>query len=246
MARPDDGGAAPARYPELQAHYDAVYDRLAAGRRGRAAGPLLDIGSGDGAALAATVEGTGIGGVALDRRLREWRGPTGFARLTGEASRLPFASEAFPSVLMQETWEWLSRPAAVAGELARVSRGRVVIVQSDWRTLWLDSGDPETAQEFTRLFAGPADPDAAAPASLLATAGMRVVEDAVDTIRGERLRPGTYAMELLRLLREFLVVQSAGVRARRFDEWRADLEERAARGAFGFSIERRVVVAEAG
>ena len=75
---------------------------------------------------------------------------------------------------------------------------------------------------------------------------MRVVEDAGDTIRGERLRPGTYAMELLRLLREFLVVQSAGVRARRFDEWRADLEERAARGAFGFSIERRVVVTEAG
>ncbi|MXY79045.1 MAG: hypothetical protein F4Y94_05005 [Chloroflexi bacterium] len=121
-----------------------------------------------------------------------------------------------------------------------------MIVQSDWRTLWLDSGDPETAQEFTRLFTGPADPDAAAPASLLAAAGMRVVEDAVDTIRGERLRPGTYAMELLRLLREFLVVQSAGVRARRFDEWRADLEERSARGAFGFSIERRVVVAEAG
>ena len=119
------------------------------------------------------------------------------------------------------------------GELARVSRGRVVIVQSDWRTLWLDSGDPETAQEFTRLFAGPAGPDAAAPAALLAAAGMRLVEDGVDTIRGERLRPGTYAMELLRLLREFLVVQSAGVRARRFDDWRAELEERAARGAFG-------------
>ena len=246
MARPDAGGAAPIRYPELQTHYDAVYDRLAAGRPGRAAGPLLDVGSGDGAALAATVEGTGIGGVALDRRLGEWRGPAGFARVTGDASRLPFAAGAFPSVLMQETWEWLSQPAAVAGELARVARGRVVIVQSDWRTLWLDSGDPETAQEFTRLFAGPADPDTAAPASLLAAAGMRVVEDGVDTIRGERLRPGTYAMELLRRLREFLVVQSAGVRARRFDDWRAELEDRAARGAFGFSIERRVVVAEAG
>ena len=162
MAPPNAArGADPPRYPELQSHYDAVYDRLAAGRTGRAAGPLLDVGSGDGAALAATVEGTGIGGVALDRRAGgEWRGPAGFARVTGDAARLPFAAGAFPAVLMQETWEWLSRPAVVAGELARVSRGRVVIVQSDWRTLWLDSGDPETAREFTRLFAGPTDPRA--------------------------------------------------------------------------------------
>ena len=83
-------------------------------------------------------------------------------------------------------------------------------MQSDWRTLWLDSGDPETAQEFTRLFAGPVDPRLDAPAALLRDAGLRVVEDGVDTIRGERLAPGAYATELLRLLREFLVVQGAG------------------------------------
>lgn len=240
------GGAGPARYPELQAHHDAVYDRLTAGRPPRAAGPLLDVGCGDGSALAATVEGTGIRGVALDRSLVwDWRGPAGFVRVAGEASRLPFAAGAFAAVLMQETWEWLSRPEAAVGELARVSRGRVVIVQSDWRTLWIDSGDPDTAQEFTRLFAGPADPRLDAPAALLRDAGLRVLEDGVDTIRGERLAPGAYATELLRLLREFLVVQGAGVRARRFDEWRDELADRAARGAFGFSIERRVVVAEA-
>ena len=240
-------GAEPARYPELQAHHDAVYDRLTAGRPARAAGPLLDVGCGDGSALTATVEGTGIRGVALDRSLVwDWRGPAGFARVAGEASRLPFATGTFAAALLQETWEWLSQPEATVGELARVSRGRVVIVQSDWRTLWLDSGDPDTAQEFTRLFAGPADPRLSAPAALLRDAGLRVVEDGVDTIRGEQLAPGAYATELLRLLREFLVVQGAGVRARRFDEWRDELADRAARGAFGFSIERRVVVAEAG
>ncbi len=244
---PAPGGTGPARYPELQAHRDAVYDRLAAGRPPRAAGPLLDVGSGDGSALAATVEGTGIRGVALDRSVAaDWRGPAGFARVTGEASRLPFATGAFGAALLQETWEWLSRPDAAVAELARVSRGRVVIVQSDWRTLWLDSGAPETAQEFTRLFAGPVDPRLDAPAALLRDAGLRIVEDGADTIRGERLAPGAYATELLRLLREFLVVQGAGVRARRFDEWRDELSDRAARGAFGFSIERRVVVAEAG
>ena len=193
------GGAGPSRYPELQAHHDAVYDRLTAGRPARAAGPLLDVGCGDGAALAATVEGTGIRGVALDRSLVwDWRGPAGLARVAGEASRLPFAAGAFAATLMQETWEWLSLPEAAVGEMARVSRGRVVIVQSDWRTLWIDSGDPDTAQEFTRLFAGPADPRLDAPATLLrdagpARAGGRRGHDPRGAARARRLRDGVAA-----------------------------------------------------
>ncbi|PZC49437.1 MAG: SAM-dependent methyltransferase [Chloroflexi bacterium] len=241
-----DAPAPAPRYPELQAHADAVYDRLSNGRIARDAGPILDVGSGNGAALASIVEGTGVRGVALDRRVgMDWLGPPGFERLAGDAARLPFRPQAFQAALLQETWEWLTNPAPALAEMARVTRGRIVIVQSEWRSLWIDSGDPETAQEFTRLFSGPPDPQRRAPAALLAAAGLRVIVDGLETIRGDRLQRSSYAFELLRLLREYLVVQRAGVRARRFDEWRAELDERAQRGAFGFSIDRRVVVAEA-
>lgn len=234
----------PPRYPELHVHADAIYDQLCAGHSPREAGPLLDIGSGDGAALAAIVEGTGMRGVALDRRpVHDWFGPVGFQRLTAEAEQLPFPAGSFGASLLHETWEWLANPAAVLAEMARVTRERLVVVQTDWRSLWFDSGDPETAREFTRLFAGPAAPGRARASALL-PAGVRLCEETMATVRGDRLQRGTYAFELLRLLREYLVVQRAGVRARRFDEWRKDLDARAAAGAFAFSLERRVVVAE--
>ena len=231
------------RFPELQRHHDEVYDRLLGGTTARAAGPLLDVGSGDGAALAATLEGTNVWGVALDRRrLHDWRGPAGFARVQADGARLPFRDRAFRAALSMETVEWLADPAAVVREMARVSQERVVVVQSDWTSLWFDSGDPDTAREFTRLFAGPGNTGEGRIAGLVEGAGLRSVVDIVQTIRGERLQRGTYAFELLRLLREYLVVQHAVVRARRFDEWREELDARAQRGAFSFSQERRLAV----
>ena len=233
----------PDRYPELQAHYDAVYDRLTGGRTARAVQPLLDVGAGDGAALAATVAGTGVRGVALDQRLvLDWRGPLGFAPLQADAARLPFRDRAFTATLSMETLEWFADPPAALREMARVSQDAVVLVQSEWGSLWFDSGDPDTAREFTRLFSGPGAPAGRRLAGLVTGAGMQVASESTDTIRGERLQRGTYAFELLRILREYLVVQRSGVRARRFDEWRDDLVERAARGAFSFSLERHVVV----
>lgn len=231
------------RFPELQPHDDELYDRLLGGASARAPGPLLDVGSGDGAALTATLAGTNVRGIALDpQRVHDWRGPPGFVRLQAEGARLPFRDRAFWAALSMETVEWLADPLAVVREMARVSRERVVLVQSDWTSLWFDSGDPDTAREFTRLFAGPGITGGGHIAGLVEAAGLRSAVDVVQTIRGERLQRGTYAFELLRLLREYLVVQHAVVRARRFDDWRDELDERAQRGAFGFSQERRLTV----
>ena len=169
-------------------------------------------------------------------------GPLGFAPLQADAARLPFRDRAFTATLSMETLEWFADPPAALREMARVSQDAVVLVQSEWGSLWFDSGDPDTAREFTRLFSGPGAPAGRRLAGLVTGAGMQVASESTDTIRGERLQRGTYAFELLRILREYLVVQRSGVRARRFDEWRDDLVERAARGAFSFSLERHVVV----
>ncbi len=66
-------------YPELRAHFDALYDLLAAELGPRAASPVLDLGSGNGSTLAAITAGTDLRGVAVDlRRAAEWQGPPGF------------------------------------------------------------------------------------------------------------------------------------------------------------------------
>jgi SAM-dependent methyltransferase len=236
----------PGQFPELQRHFDTVYDLLAGDSRGKPWGPLLDAGSGDGSALAAVVSGTGAWGVATDvRASAEWAGPPGFQELQANADRLPFRDRAFTAALTMESIEWFANPAAVLRELARVSERRLVAVQTDWSSLWFDSGDPETAREFTRLFAGPSGAVGAQLTAIVAEAAIPGnVTHAPHTIRGERLTRGTYAFELLRLLRRWLIVQPAGVRARRFDDWRAELDERAERGAFSFSLDRHAVSVE--
>ena len=231
------------RPPELRPHDDAVYDLLVAGLGPRATSPLLDVGSGDGIGLSSIVGGTGMHGLALDRHLTaDWRGPDGFPRLRADATQLPFCNGAFASSLSSEGLEWFSRPVAVLCEMARTTRHRLLLVQTDWPSLWFDSADPETSREFTRLYAGPEAVTATTFPGLLRAAGLSTKTLERQTIQGRELRRGSYAHHLLRLLRRFLVVQAAVVRARRFDEWRADLAARASRDAFAFSLQRYVAV----
>lgn len=236
------------RFPELRPHFDTVYDLLVGEEGPRAVSPLLDVGASDGAALAATLAGTDLRGVALDlHRPAEWRGPPGFAFVIGDAARLPFGDGAFPVSLNTETLEWLADAPAALREAARVTRERILLAHTDWRSLWFDSDDPDTSREFTRLFAGrPEDAVGANLAPLAESAGLRVQRHLVQTIRGDRLAADTYAGHLLGLLREWLVAQTGAVRARRFDAWRKALEQRAQAGGFAFSLDRHVVLARPG
>ena len=144
-----------------------------------------------------------------------------------------------------DTLEWLADPARALRELARVVHGPLLIVQTDWHSLWFDSGDPDTGREFTRLFAGPPDLRIAGRITdFVEAAGLHVQQHDLHSIRGEQLIPDSYAIYLLRLMRQWLVIQNAGVRARRFDSWRANLDARAQTGEFGYSIGREVVVVE--
>ena len=121
----------------------------------RDGGFFLDMGPGDGAALSATVEGTRARGVALDPRVDgEWRGPEGFERVQGNGARLPFEDGAFSAAFCLDTIEWLPNPGAVISEMARVSRERVVLVQSVWTSLWFDSGDLGWLRQWGQLFGG--------------------------------------------------------------------------------------------
>jgi SAM-dependent methyltransferase len=237
-----------ALYPEMREHFDAVYDQIIGSDGPRGASPLIDVGSGNGSALAALVAGTNTTGIALDlREPAEWMGPPGFDVVLADAAQLPFANVAAPVLLSMETIEWFNSPAAVLAEMARVASKRVLLVHSDWQSLWFDSGDPETSREFTRLFAGPVPggkPIRELLDDFVAAAGLRLAAHELHVIRGETIAPDTYARHLLGLLRDWLCNQLGAVRARRFDEWRKDLEVRAAEGTFAFSLDRHLIVAE--
>lgn len=242
------------RYPELRAHFDALYDLLAAEDGPRAASPVLDLGSGNGSTLAAITAGTDLRGVAVDlRRAAEWQGPPGFPLILANGAALPFPDNAFPTSLNTETIEWLTNPVAVLREAGRVSRDWIIIEHTNWESLWFDSDDPDTSQEFTRLFAreGQSLPTGAEGRpgmgivleSLATQAGLRLEHAWVHVIRGDRIKTDTYAKHLLALMREWLCNQLGAVRARRFDEWRAALDQRAAAGEFSFSLDRHVILA---
>lgn len=232
-------------FPELRPHWDAVFDLLADGRPAPALSPILDVGCGDGSALAAVLAGTGVRGVALDRIVApRWNGPAGFVRVQGDAATLPFRAETFRACLHMETLEWLRDPAAALRAAARVTAGPLVIVHTDWDSLWFDSGDPDTSREFTRLFAesGPEGSVGSRLAQIVQAAGLPVAAQCRHAIRGDQFTLTTYAQHLVGLLRAWLVSRRGSVRARRFDAWRNDLAARAAAGAFAFSLTRRVVV----
>jgi SAM-dependent methyltransferase len=235
-------------YPEMRAHFDAVYDQLIGSDGPRGASPLIDVGSGNGSALAAVVAGTNMTGVALDlREAAEWMGPHGFDIVLADAAQLPFPNGAAPMLLSMETIEWFDAPPAALREMARVASKRVLLVHSDWQSLWFDSDDPDTSREFTRLFAGSVSggkPIRDLLDDFVSAAGLRLATHEIHVIRGETIGPDTYARHLLGLLRDWLCNQLGAVRARRFDQWRKDLEARAVEGRFGFSLDRHVVVAE--
>ena len=111
------GGELPVIHPELQRHYDSLYDLLLNGRAPRDARPVLDVGTGDGLALAAITMGTPLHGVAIDAASpAHWMGPADWGVVRADAQRLPFADRSFRSALMVDVFEWLRHPTVTLAE----------------------------------------------------------------------------------------------------------------------------------
>ena len=248
-ARTADGvGGRPLIHAELRRHYDSLYDLLLDGRAARDARPALDVGSGDGLALAAITQGTPLSGVAVDRDARvDWLGPAGWDVVRAEAQRLPFADGAFRSALMVDVFEWLRHPAATLAECGRVTDGPILIVQTDWEGLWFQADNradvAERGREFVRAFTRGAPSDLRGQIRRTSgEAGLHAADVSIVSIRSTELKQGSLAWDLLDSIRRFLVIESARVRARRFDDWRAELQRAADSGQFELLLRRVVAV----
>ena len=238
----------PVIHEELRRHYDALYDRLLDGRPAREARPALDVGSGDGLALAAIVQGTPLSGVAIDSDTRaDWLGPDGWQAVRADAQRLPFPDGRFRTALMVDVYEWLRHPAATLTEVARVTEGPILIVQTDWEGLWFQADNraelADRGREFVRAYTRGAPTQLRAQLrQVAAEAGLEAPEISIVSITSNRLEQGTLASDLLESMRRYLVIESARIRARRYDDWRAELQRCADSGQFELLLRRVVAI----
>ena len=116
-------------------------------------------GAGDVTVEMASVVGPAGRAVGLDvseqmlaeaRRRAEQRGVT-LELVTGSLSHLEFDDNTFDATRSERTLQWVEDADAAFAELVRVTRpgGRVVVIESDWRTMQADFPEPEL---FARFF----------------------------------------------------------------------------------------------
>ena len=241
------GGDRPVIHPELRRHYDALYDILLNGRAPRDARPVLDVGTGDGLTLTAITQGAPLQGIGIDTASPgQWLGPPGWSVIRADAQRLPFADDRFNSALMVDVFEWLRHPAATLGEIARVTSGPILIVQSDWEGLWFQADEVEIGRDLVRAFTkGAPERLRQRIRSSAAEGGLKIERMSTVSITTDRLELGSLAWDLLESIRRYLVIESAQVRARRFDDWRSELQRAADAGQFTMLLRRIVAVLNA-
>ena len=114
---------------------------------------VLDVGCGPGDVLVALSSDVGPSGTAIgvdqsEAMLRVAQSRAGVAGSAaefrrGNAAALEFADDSFDACRAERVLQWLSDPAAAVAELARVVRpgGRMVLTDTDWRSLLIDLPD---------------------------------------------------------------------------------------------------------
>lgn len=140
---------------------------------------LLDVGCGQGTAALALAGDVGPDGevVAVDRSTemldagRQTAAAAGVVGVTfrnGDALALDEPDASFDAARSERTFQWLDDPALAMAELVRVVRpgGRVVVTDTDWRTMAADHTDVEAYDAFVAGWRTMRGPSAAAGAML--------------------------------------------------------------------------------
>lgn len=100
---------------------------------------LLDLGAGEGYVAAALRERTGLRICSVD--VGDFRRAAG-AYVTYDGTRLPFGHGAFDTTLILLTLHHCAEPEEVLDEAVRVTRGRLIVMESAYRNrlerFWLD------------------------------------------------------------------------------------------------------------
>lgn len=234
--------------PEMVAQRVATLDVL----RPESGERVLDVGCGPGLLvhdLALAVGRTGrVHGVddsaAMIAAAR--RRATDLAQVTlavGRAEELPVAGRSFDAVTCVQVLLYVADVERAIAETHRVLRpgGRVVIVDTDWRSIVLSTSDVALTERITAVW------DAVVPSpnlpsrlgALLRTAGFDAVQVRAIPVINTSYEPGRFAHGMIGQFAEF-AVERGEVDAPTATGWLDDFEQLEAAGAFFCCVNRFV------
>jgi len=217
---------------------------------------VLDIGSGPGLlaeAMAAAVGPDGcVCGIdtsdAMLARARERCEGVAQARFEhADASQLPFPDADFDVAVSTQVYEYVDDMPAALAELARVVRpsGRIAILDTDYDSLVIHTEDPERMRRVLLAwddhFVHRDLPRALSP--LLRDAGFSLRRRRAIPMFNPEYHRDAFSYHLTRLMAAFAAGRR-GVTREEADAWLAEFDTLGRRGAYFFSLNRYLFVAE--
>jgi SAM-dependent methyltransferase len=167
----------------------------------------------------------------------------------GDALKLGFADAAFDAVVSTQVYEYVAPLPRALSELHRVLKpgGRVVILDTDWRSIvWHSSDEARMERVLAAWDDHLADPHL--PATLgasLRRAGFTVTRVEIVPMLAPHWQPVSYAAGIMRSIRGYVTANGErhGVGREEVQAWYDDQLRLAERGEFFFSLNRYAFVA---
>ena len=160
---------------------------------------------------------------------------------SGEAQNLRFENACFDAVVCVQVLLYVQEASKALIEMQRVLKpgGRVVIIETDWRGLVLNS----SYSELTEKMIGSWDAAVASPQlppvleHMLKQAGFNSVSVTAFPVLANSYLVGSYAHSMLNQLSDYAVKQSR-VKKSEAKDWLDDLDHKQNEGSFFFCINR--------
>jgi arsenite methyltransferase len=160
---------------------------------------------------------------------------------SGDAMALPMADASMDGIALVQVLEHLADPERALEEAHRALRpgGRLVVVDTDWRSCVWRTDDPDRTDQVVRAWSGRfAHPDLPGRLrGLLRRAGFEEVSVEAVPIINLDTEQDTFSMGMLGALASN-AADAADIGPEAAAEWRADVERQAERGEYFFCLTR--------
>jgi len=164
-----------------------------------------------------------------------------------DATQLPYRDAHFDMAVSTQVYEYVPDVSRALSELCRVLRpgGRAAIIDTDWHSILWHSSDPARMARILKIWdehlAHPVLPRTLAP--LLRDVGFSVEECKVIPYLDVTYKPENYSVHMTKTVRGFARGWQ-GVTREEADAWAKEFQELADAGAYFFSLNRFLFLAE--